>query len=62
MNKKIVCLVFVLVLMAQSLSGCCNWCKNKQESTIPTAGAGQVPYAATAVDQSSTYTTRSAIK
>lgn len=62
MNKKMFCLVCVLVLIAQSLGGCCNRCKNKSESSVSTAGAGQVPYAATALDQSSTYTTRNAIK
>lgn len=62
MNQKMICFMFVLVLIAQSLSGCCKWCKNKQESSLPATGAGQVPYAATAVDQGSTYTTRNAIK
>ena len=62
MNKKMVCLIFVFALMVQSLSGCCNRCKNKVDSSLPTAQAGQVPYAATAVDQSSAYTARNAIK
>lgn len=62
MNKKIILAFIVLVLIVPSLSGCCNRCKNKPDSSIPAAAAGQEPYAASALDQSSTYTARHATK
>lgn len=66
MNKKIMAVVFVFALMAQGLSGCCNRCKNQPgpTSVIPASSmAGQdQSYAPSAVDQSSTYTARQAIK
>lgn len=62
MKQKMFLTAFVLMILVVGLNGCCSWCKNKSGSSVPAAAAGQEPYAASALDQSSTYTARHATK
>ncbi len=62
MKRKMFLTAFVLMILGVALNGCCNRCKNKVDSSVPTSVTGQGVYAASAPGQSSIYSGRHATK